>query len=73
MGRNGGGNSNMVLKSGTNKIHGDVFYYDRNEYFAWLNPTVATNSRIPEIRNHQGGFTIGGPILRDRDLPVCRR
>jgi hypothetical protein len=65
MGRNGGANSNMVLKSGTNKIHGDVFYYDRNEYFAWLNPTVAKGSRVPEIRNHQGGFTVGGPIWKD--------
>ncbi|AFL86398.1 hypothetical protein Terro_0046 [Terriglobus roseus DSM 18391] len=66
MGRNGGANSNMVIKSGTNKIHGDVFYYDRNEYFAWLSPSVAEGSRIPQIRNHQGGFTLGGPIIKDR-------
>ncbi len=66
VGRNGGANSNMVVKSGTNTLHGDVFYYDRNEYFAWLNPTVAAHSRLPEIRNHQGGFTLGGPIRRDK-------
>ena len=66
MGRNGGANSNMVIKSGTNKIHGDVFYYDRNEYFAWLSPSVAEGSRIPQIRNHQGGFTLGGPIMKDK-------
>ena len=66
MGRNGGANSNMVIKSGTNRFHGDVFYYDRNEYFAWLNATVAAHSRVPEIRNHQGGFTLGGPIFKDR-------
>ena len=65
-GRNGGANSNLVLRSGTNHLHGDVFYFDRNEYFAWLSPSVAVGSRIPEIRNHQGGFTVGGPIFRDK-------
>ncbi len=65
MGRNGGANSNMVLKSGTNKIHGDIFYFDRNEYFAALSPVAAPGSRKPEIRNHQFGFTLGGPIWKD--------
>lgn len=65
-GRNGGANSNLVLRTGTNQLHGDVFYFDRNEHFAWLSPSVAVGSRIPEIRNHQGGFTVGGPIFKDK-------
>ncbi len=65
-GRNGGANSNLVLRTGTNQIHGDVFYFDRNELFAWLSPSVAVGSRVPEIRNHQGGFTIGGPLIKDK-------
>ena len=65
-GRNGGANSNLVLRTGTNHLHGDVFYFDRNELFAWLSPSVAVGSRIPEIRNHQGGFTLGGPIFKDK-------
>ncbi|SEB91306.1 TonB-dependent receptor [Terriglobus roseus] len=64
-GRNAGANSNMVLRSGTNNIHGDVFYFDRNEFFAALNPFQAPGSRKQLIRNHQGGFTLGGPIWRD--------
>jgi hypothetical protein len=64
-GRNAGANSNMVLKSGTNNIHGDVFYFDRNEFFAALNPFQAPGSRKQLIRNHQGGFTVGGPIWKD--------
>ena len=64
-GRNAGANSNMVLRSGTNSIHGDVFYYDRNEFFAALNPVQAPGSRKQLIRNHQGGFTLGGPIWKD--------
>ncbi len=65
MGRNGGANANMVLKSGTNKIHGDVFYFDRNEYLASLSPVQASGTRKPEIRNHQFGFSLGGPVWKD--------
>ena len=64
-GRNAGANSNMVIKSGTNKIHGDVFYFDRNEFFAALSPVALPGSRKTLIRNHQGGFTLGGPIWKD--------
>ncbi|CAN5683486.1 hypothetical protein BH10ACI4_BH10ACI4_04120 [soil metagenome] len=64
-GRNAGANSNMVLKSGTNKIHGDVFYFDRNEYFAAISPVAPVGSHKALIRNHQGGFTLGGPIWKD--------
>jgi hypothetical protein len=65
-GRNAGANSNMVIKSGTNNLHGDVFYFDRNEYFAAISPVAPVGSRKALIRNHQGGFTLGGPIWKDR-------
>lgn len=64
-GRNAGANSNMVLRSGTNKLHGDVFYFDRNEFFAAINPFQPVGARKQLIRNHQGGFTLGGPIWKD--------
>jgi Carboxypeptidase regulatory-like domain len=64
-GRNAGANSNMVIKSGTNQIHGDVFYFDRNEFFAAISPVAPVGSRKPLIRNHQGGFTLGGPVWKD--------
>jgi hypothetical protein len=64
-GRNAGANSNMVLRSGTNQIHGDVFYFDRNEFFAAISPVAPVGSRKTLIRNHQGGFTLGGPIWKD--------
>ena len=60
-GRNAGANSNMVIKSGTNNLHGDVFYFDRNEFFAAINPFAAVGSKKILLRNHQGGFTLGGP------------
>ena len=64
-GRNAGANSNMVIKSGTNNIHGDVFYFDRNEFFAAISPVAPVGSRKALIRNHQGGFTLGGPLWKD--------
>ena len=64
-GRNAGANSNMSLRSGTNNIHGDVFYFDRNEFFAAISPVQAVGARKQLIRNHQGGFTLGGPIWKD--------
>jgi hypothetical protein len=64
-GRNAGANQNMVIKSGTNSIHGDVFYFDRNEFFAAISPVAPVGSRKPFLRNHQGGFTLGGPIWKD--------
>jgi Carboxypeptidase regulatory-like domain len=64
-GRNAGANQNMVIKSGTNQIHGDVFYFDRNEFFAAISPVAPAGSRKPFLRNHQGGFTLGGPIWKD--------
>lgn len=65
-GRNGGANVNMVLRSGTNQFHGDLFYFNRNEYFASLSPVVPITSRTPVIRNNQFGGTFGGPVWRDR-------
>ncbi|QMV19416.1 TonB-dependent receptor [Granulicella sp. 5B5] len=65
MGRNAGANQNMVLKSGTNQIHGDVFFYNRNEFFAAISPVAPVGARKPPIRNNQFGFTLGGPLWKD--------
>ena len=65
MGRNGGGVVNMVMKSGTNELHGSAFYYNRNEYFAANTPLTAGGA-VRRIRNAQGGFSAGGPIVKNR-------
>ncbi|HEX4230061.1 MAG TPA: TonB-dependent receptor [Bryobacteraceae bacterium] len=66
MGRNGGGNVNMVLKSGTNSLHGDLFYFVRNEALAALSPLQQPGSKKQEIRNNQFGFAAGGPIIKNK-------
>ena len=64
-GRNSGGVLNVVIKSGTNNFHGSVYYFDRNEALAsadWFTPPGSPNT---ELRNHQGGFSLGGPIWKN--------
>jgi len=65
MGRNGA-NVNMVIKSGTNQIHGTAFYFNRNEDLASPSPLLPSGSRPAEIRNNQPGFSLGGPIIKNK-------
>ena len=62
-GKSGGANIEVVTKSGTNKFHGDLFEFVRNDAFDandwFLNQ--AGQPRQPLKRNNFG-FTIGGPV-----------
>lgn len=66
MGRNGGSNVNMVIKSGTNSLHGTAYYFNRNEALAALSPLQTPGSKKQEIRNNQYGFSVGGPIIKNK-------
>jgi hypothetical protein len=68
-GRNAGGTVNLVLKSGTNALHGTAYYYNRNEFYGAASPFFqpsATNPKAPALRNYNLGFSIGGPIFKDK-------
>jgi hypothetical protein len=62
-GRNPGGTVDLALKSGGNDFHGSAYFYIRNEAFAAASPFVDSKK---ENRNQQYGFSVGGPILKDR-------
>ena len=62
-GRNPGGTVDLALKSGGNNFHGTVYDYHRNEAFAAKSPFVASKKKN---RNYNYGFSVGGPILKDR-------
>jgi outer membrane receptor protein involved in Fe transport len=71
-GRAAGGVVNAVTKSGTNQIHGQAFWYDRNSDWGAINPFqthlvngVATPF-LPEDKRHQFGGGIGGAIIKDK-------
>jgi hypothetical protein len=63
---NGGkssGTVNMVTKSGTNDIHGNLFEFVRNGAF---NARNAFADERDTIKRNQFGGTIGGPIARNK-------
>ena len=66
-GRNGGGNINAVLKSGTREWHGDAYEFfrndklDANDYF--LN---ASGQQRPVVRQNLFGFSLGGPVGKEK-------
>ncbi len=66
-GRNGGGNVNAILKSGTKEIHGDAYEYFRNdvlnanEYF--LNKEGQAR---PSVKQNIFGGSLGGPVGREK-------
>jgi hypothetical protein len=66
-GEGGGGQFELVTKSGTNGFHGDANWYHRDtdtEANDWFNNDAGI-PRSPLIRNYYGG-AVGGPIKRDK-------
>ena len=66
-GRNGGGNVNAVLRSGTRQLHGDAYEFFRNdalnanEYFH-----NATNQPRPPVKQNIFGGSLGGPVVHEK-------
>lgn len=62
LGRALGGYINMVTKSGTNTLHGDLYGYFRNQRLNAANPL--SHTKLP-LTQAQYGASLGGPITRD--------
>jgi len=64
-GRNGGGNVNAILRSGSKGLHGDAYEYFRNnvlnanEFF--LN---AAGEPRPPVKQNIFGVSLGGPVVK---------
>src|ERR1700678_22651 len=54
---------NTVTKSGTNSFHGSVFEFYRNQKLDAINYFDTTKA---ELKRHQYGGVVGGPILKDK-------
>ena len=59
--------TNVVTKSGVNKVHGSVFEFVRNAAFDARNyfdhKSVADERRIPPFVRNEFGFANGGPVV----------
>ncbi len=66
-GRNGGGNVNAILKSGTKEFHGDVYEFFRNDVLNanefFLN---AAGQKRPSIKQNIFGGSLGGPVVKEK-------
>ena len=73
-GRATGGVVNIVTKSGSNDIHGDIFGYFRNKAFqsrnafsGQIDPTTGILAPVKQAYTRtQSGFTLGGPLRKDK-------
>ena len=81
-GRSAGGVLNAVTKSGTNTLHGQAYFYDRDNEWGALNPfTTYTNINVPQGGGavttstvpfgprdwrKRWGFGSGGALIKDR-------
>jgi hypothetical protein len=61
-----GGVINVITKSGSNRFHGSVFEFVRNDIFDAKNLFVAPAASKPPYKQNQFGGSIGGPIQQNR-------
>jgi hypothetical protein len=60
----GQGVVNLVLKSGTNKFHGSIYENLRNTIFDAAG--YFSSGTVPTEHQNEYGFTVGGPVLKNR-------
>ena len=65
-GRALGGVVNATIKSGTNEVHGTVFEFIRNEALEAKNFFDDPDADKPPFKRNQYGFSLGGPIVKNR-------
>lgn len=63
-GRNSGGHLNALTKSGSNDVHGSLFWFLRNDNLDARN--FFDPATQPEFRRNQYGGSIGGPIKKEK-------
>lgn len=63
-GRFGGGVTSIVLRTGTNQLHGQLYEFLKNDNLNSNGYSAnAANVRRPEFKNNTFGFTVDGPVI----------
>ena len=65
-GRGGGAQVNVVSKSGTNQLHGTAYEFFRNAALDSRNFFALPEDIGPRYQRNQFGFSLGGPVLKNR-------
>jgi hypothetical protein len=66
VGRSGNSIINIVTKSGTNDLHGSLFFFYRNRNLQALPATFDRSLPTPPFDREQFGGSIGGPLRKDK-------
>ncbi|WP_380868537.1 carboxypeptidase regulatory-like domain-containing protein [Sphingobacterium corticis] len=64
-GRSGGGTVSAVTKAGTNTFTGSAFMFGRTDW-STSKYDIAGNPRLGDYATYQYGFSLGGPIIKDK-------
>lgn len=62
-GHNAGSTTNIVMRSGANQIHGDLYEFLRNDV---LDSRNFFSTSVDPLKQNQFGGTLGGPLRRDK-------
>jgi hypothetical protein len=66
-GRSGGGNFQLITRSGANALNGAVYAFGQHDRFNSNDFFFEKNDiEKPKMRRLESGFTLGGPLRRDR-------
>src|SRR2546426_4383657 len=69
-GRSSSGFVNVITKSGTNQLRGSLHYFGKFDAISGTPehrfPSGTVQSFEPDFNQHQFGFTLGGPLKRDK-------
>ncbi len=64
-GRSSGGFVNVITKSGTNRLSGSAHFFGKHDALSEIARHNGAERR-PRFRQGQFGFTLGGPLIRDK-------
>ncbi|HYG98238.1 MAG TPA: carboxypeptidase regulatory-like domain-containing protein [Terriglobales bacterium] len=56
----------VQTKQGTNRLHGDAFWFHNNSKTSTRSYYLPTTYKFPPSRKHDFGGTVGGPIIKDK-------
>ena len=69
-GQRAGGVVNIVTKTGTNTVHGELFEFFRNQSLTrndiFTQQQIDAGRASPDYSRHQYGFALGGPVVRNK-------
>lgn len=66
-GRGASGQINVITRSGTNKFHGNSYWFNRNDAYAANNYfNNLRNIARPPLRYNNAGYTFSGPVLKNK-------